>query len=461
MREWSTVQQALARRWRQSKTRQDDELTPNFPQLPVELWRIILRYTIRLRGASRIDLPDHFLTKVPDDSECILRDSGFIEDRINLSHVCQTFRRLVTEISVEYMVITNGRQLEYMAMILKTSEKRLGESAVRLDMQIRGRYKPKYLSTILEYAPNLLVFVNRNGINKENHGRIPKQMMLALIMYGRNIRRIEFHTTAEAPTLYDLIDISRHLTNVNTLYMLCVHAYPTNPAIMDKLPPLVFPNLKTLSLGLIPEPTEPRKEYALTWDPFFSLVSMSECQLPKLERLDTELFPTAMPHFFVFHGHKLRTFKLTTWSASFDSVLADGLNLCINLHDLVLAIANGDRVVFPTAHPSIQRICITSLGDEDVHVPKRVFDIAVMTPLNSLLHQLSESFTSASPLKEVRVNNSGGFAGLIPHACADWLDSWWRRWNVRGVAFVDRIGEEYKDFKLVPDEVKLLNTIRE
>ena len=452
MRGWPNAQQLLTRRWKAPKTRLNDEPNPKFPCLPVELWRVILRYTIRLRGASSVDLPDHFPTEVPDDSECILRDSGFIEDRINLSHVCQTFRKLVTEINVEYMVITSGRQLEYTAQLLKTSARRLGLSALRLDLQIRGKYRPKYLSTLLEHAPNLLVFVNRNGINKYVHGSIPKQMMLALIMHGHNIQRLEFHSTAEAPTLYDLLDISGYLANVRTLYMLCVHAYPTSPTILQKLPLLVFHRLQTLSLGLIPEPPVPRKEYATTWDPLFSLASVSRSQLPSLKRLDTELFPAAMPQFFAFHGHKLRSFKLTTWSASYDNILADGLDLCPNLQDLVLAIANGDHVVFPLSHPSIQRICITSLGDEHVDVPKRVFDVAVLTPLNHLLHQLSESFTSTSPLKEVRINNSAGFAGLIPHACADWLDSWWRRWNVRGVLFVDRIGEEYKDFNLVPGQ---------
>jgi hypothetical protein len=66
-------------------------------------------------------------------------------------------------------------------------------------------------------------------------------------------RRIEWSGPGEAPTYTDLLDISQGVSNLETLRLLCIYSYPT--CNDGRLPLLIFPKLKTLSLGLIPEPS--------------------------------------------------------------------------------------------------------------------------------------------------------------------------------------------------------------
>lgn len=206
------------------------------------------------------------------------------------------------------------------------------------------------------------------------------------------------------------------------------------------LPPLlILPKLKTLSLGVIPETDQHRPQYAITWDPLLQFLCLSpSTQIPSLERFECDIFPQLTMRFFQMHGHKLRLFRTTAWSA--ENVLPEALSLCPNLHSLVIAQGT-ETMTLPQFHPSISKICILPTVDVTVGVPQRVFDYAVMAPLDALLKSLERMV--APHLVELRIRNMGAYVNIIEYST--WLRFWWIRWNIRGVQFRDKSGESYQN----------------
>ncbi|TFK19580.1 hypothetical protein FA15DRAFT_674305 [Coprinopsis marcescibilis] len=417
------------------------------PILPVEIWTTVLRFAVRLHGSLAEDLPDYFSNCSSEEGNPD-PDPGLPKDRAVLIEVCSAFRNIVTEISMEYMLIRSEKDLEHFAnlaiCVRHTSDgQRLGDLARRIDLHILGHYKVQHLSTLLQYTPNLLTFRICNGGNKEVLARLPRQTMAALMMHGRNLRRIDFASPAEAPSLQDLVDISRNLHFLKTLHLLCIHSYPIDRETIVKMPTLRFSSLETLSLGLIPEigPIVP-PTYSMTWDPLVALLSKAPAQqLPNLHRLETDIFPSHAMHFFTAHGHKLHTLRTTTWTAADN--LPTALKYCPNLKDLILSHCGGHlNFTVPTHHPTIQRLCIAPMSQElSREAPDRIFRYVVVDPVDELL-QVLEKFDSPA-WSELRIKNTGTYTGLHNHHV--WLNTWWRRWNIRGVVLCDKDGVSYRD----------------
>lgn len=423
--------------------------------LPTEIWRRILAYTIRLSGSCACDLEDPFAAPYMNE-EYPEVDPGIFEDRKSLSLVCSAWRAMVIEIVAEYIVIYSGKELTAILKQFEASKtsggKGLGDWTRRIDLKILGSYSVQHVVRLLRCTPNLVIYVNKNGLITSPEKRAPPEILHALVKHcGPSLRRIEWSGPGEAPTYTDLLDISQGVSNLETLRLLCIYSYPTRKD--GRLPLLIFPKLKTLSLGLIPEPSNTHvdnptqhQHYPITWDPLFAYLTLNPTQLPSLERLETDIFPIATISFFSMHGEKLRLFRTTTWSA--ESVLPDALALCPKLQSLVLSHSS-DPLAFPPFHPSITRICILPSVEEHVRVPQRVFTFAVLAPLDALL--MSVENMVAPGLVELRIRNVGAFVDLVDHS--GWLRAWWRRWNLRGVHFRDKTG---KSFENIADEDELL-----
>jgi hypothetical protein len=181
-------------------------------------------------------------------------------------------------------------------------------------------------------------------------------------------------------------------------------------------------------------------EYAMTWDRFMNYLSVQSHQLPALERLECDIFPRLTTSFFHMHGHKIRLFRTTSWSAG--GFLAEALSLCSNLESFV--VSPGSEPIgfkFPIFHPTIQKICIIPSVEADIDVPQCVFEYTVMSPLDSMLKSIEKM--GAPRLIELRIRNIGAFGSVLDYSA--WLHFWWRRWNIRGIHFLDKSGVSFHE----------------
>ncbi|KAG5650578.1 hypothetical protein H0H81_011751 [Sphagnurus paluster] len=422
------------------------------PDLPSEVWRKVIGFTVRLAGANSIELDDPFSTPYMNE-EYPEVDPGLFEDRTTMSLVCSSWHAVVTEVSVEYLVIYSGKQLKGLVKKFESNKdnarKRLGEWTLQIDFKILGKYSVAHIVQLLQCTPNLLIYVNKNGPPTPERPT-PIEVIKGLVSHSsHSLRRVEWSGVGEAPRYQDLVKLCTSLPNLTTLRLVAIFSFPYHWEGVP--PPLVMPKLKTLSLTIIPKSTNHRPEYALTWDPFLQYISILPTQLPALERFECDIFPLFTMHFFNMHGSKLRLFRTTAWSA--ENVLPEALSLCPNLHSLV--ICQGSKTMaLPIFHPTVAKICIIPTVEVHVAVPQKVFDYAVMAPLDDLLKSFERMV--APHLVELRVQNMGAYVTIAEHST--WLRFWWIRWNIQGVEFRDKTGASYQ-LVLDPNEA-LINSVR-
>jgi hypothetical protein len=369
-------------------------------------------------------------------------DLDLFRDRRNLSLVCAAWYDVVTEISAEYIVIYTDKQLKMLVKKLETRKpakdsKKLGERTTRVDFKIVENYNILNASRLFRSTPNLMVYTNKNGPGDHPARYTPVGVLKSLIAHcGKTLRRVEWSGPGEPPRFQDLCAFCNQLPNLTTLRLMSIFSYP--PPISGAPPLIRLPSLKTLSLGIIPEPPQHKQEYALTWDPLLRYLSVSSQQLPSLERLDCDLFPQLTTSFFDIHGHKLRMLRTSTCFA--DVFLPDAVAACPNLLDLVI-VHGPELVAFPQYHPTLRRICIYPTIDVDVAVPMKIYEHAVITPLDTVLKAVEDMI--APQLVEVRIRNTGAFRDITSQTL--WLNGWWRRWNLRRIEFVDKDSDSYQD----------------
>ncbi len=408
--------------------------------LPVEVWRKIIGFTVRLTGATTIELDDPFGTPHLHEEHPEI-DFGLFHDRRSLSLVSSSWHDVVTEISAEHIVIYSGEQLKSLVKKFESckdpNKRRLGDRTTRIDFKILGDYNPQAAVQLFRCTPNLMIYTNKNGPSDHPTHCTPIEVLNGLVTHcGHSLRRVEWSGPGETPRFQDFAVFCNSLPNLVTLRLMSIYSYPL---LRDGAPPLIrIPSLKTLSLGIIPEPPFHREQYAITWDPFLQYLSVNSQQLPALERFECDLFPQFTMSFFIAHAHKLRQFRTTTCFA--DIFLPEAVAACSNLLELVL-VHGPEVVAFPQYHPTLRRICILPAIDVEVAVPHKIYEHAVMCPLDAILRTVEQMI--APRLVEVRVRNSGAFVDIVDQTV--WLSYWWRRWNLRSIEFTDKAGRQYRD----------------
>ena len=412
------------------------------PNLPNEIWRRIIAFTIRLAGSTSIELDDPFSPPYQNEEHPEV-DPGLFEDRKALRLVCSFWHSVVREISAEYLIIYSAKELNALVKLFvaqsrhKSNGKRLGEWTTRIDFRILGPYSVQQVIRLLRCTPNLLIYDIKNGQPDIPEKCTPVEVLKALAANCSQLQRLGWSGAGETPRYQDLVQLCNGLPNLVTLRLVSIFSFPVRS---DGVPPLLmFPNLKTLSLAVIPDPPEElRPKYAMTWDPFMSYLSVQPRQLPALERLECDIFPQQTMSFFHMHGHKIRLFRTTAWSA--DGILEEALPLCSNLESFVIS-QGSEAIEFPIFHPTIQRICIIPSVEADLDVPQRVFEYAVKSPLDSVLRSVEQM--GAPRLTELRIRNIGAFGCILDYST--WLRFWWRRWNIRGIHFLDKSGVSFHE----------------
>jgi hypothetical protein len=69
-----------------------------------------------------------------------------------------------------------------------------------------------------------------------------------------------------------------------------------------------------------------------------------------------------------------------------------------------------------------------------------VFTSEVLDPLDALLMAIEGM--DMPRLVQIRIRNVGAFVDLVDHPV--FLGLWWRRWNIRGVRFEDKMGNLFE-----------------
>ncbi|KAJ7634914.1 hypothetical protein FB45DRAFT_477370 [Roridomyces roridus] len=420
------------------------------PTLPPEIWHTILGFVIRHNGRKSIALEDPFLPPYTTESSP-LDDIPTQLDRSSVPLVCHLWRSIAAHIIPEYLRIRSIPQLGAIVRKLE-DDPSLGECVQRIDFQIAEPLTTPVCRTLiprlLRRTPSLMIYVNQNGSDFRPETRTPPEVIKALAeSCGPSLKRLEWSNAGEAPAWCDLADLCQHAPNLRTLRLSWIFSYE-QPLVGEK-PNL--PCLETLSLGLIPDPIDNIVDIPITWSPLLDCLTSNPHALPSLRRFDIEIFP-ADARFFKVHGAKIRTLRTTNWSRP--PKLPATLPLLSNLDTLVLAQST-EYVTFPRSHPTLRRICIAPFMEEHVSVPRRLFNPAVLRPLDSVL--LSIDGTKLPALEEVRLRNIGILTHIVDEPA--WLLRWYRRWSLRNVKFLDMHGRSFGDIK-DPDHDVLLNSVR-
>jgi hypothetical protein len=396
------------------------------PNLPNEIWRRIIAFTIRLAGSVSVELDDSF-TPPYQYEEYPEVEPGLFEDRKALRQVCSSWRSVVTEISAEYLIIYSEKELEALVKLFgpqdrhTTNGKRLGEWTTRIDFRILGPYSVPHVIRLLGFTPNLLIYDIRNGPPLTRGECTPADVLNALAVNCSQLQRLGWSGAGETPRYQDLVQLCNRLPNLVTLRLASI----SFPVSSDSVPPmLILPNLRTLSLAVIP---------ALETDLFMNYLSVQPYQLPALDFLECDNFQSM--HFFQTHGHKIRLFRTTAYGIPNES-----LPLCSNLESFVIS-QGSEQINFPISHPSIKKICIIPSVEADVDVHQGVFEQIVMMRLDSILRSVEQ--IDAPYLIELRIRNIGAF-GILDQPLP-WLQSWQRRWNIRGIHFLDKSGVSFHE----------------
>lgn len=375
------------------------------------------------------------------------------QDRATLPLVCRSWRAMTSQIIPEYLMICSIPQLR--AIVDKFEECRdgsllfQGEWVQRIDFQIPEPLtnSPDLIPRLLRRTPNLVIYVNKMGSDYRPETQTPPAVLEALAKYcGPSLRRIEWSYPGEAPAWYDLANLCYHAPNLCTLRLTWIFSYQKS---FPK--PLELPLLETISLGLIPDPVDSIVQLPRTWDPLLINLAAHPETLPALNRVELDLFPTDLT-FFHAHGAKIRMFRTTNWTVP--PMLPHALPLLPNLESLILTQST-EYVTLPPAHPTLRRICIAPLMENDIEVPPRMFATAVLVPLESVL--LSIDSTKLPRLEEVRLRNRGILVHVLDEPA--WLQKWAKRWQFRGVRFCDLQGRSF-DEVADPDNDSLLNAVR-
>jgi hypothetical protein len=396
-----------------------------------------------------------------------------------MTTVCRAWKEVLTELLCEYLVVYGRWDLSTIVERFEASKqasvasdgnglgvgawvKRIDFRMHRQDMDLPCAETTAKVARLLRCTPNLEIYVNSNGRNTMAPGRTNSLVIEALITYcGNSLRRLDWNFS-ECPVWCDLALLLRGTPNLETLRIITIYGQSI-PLPDDTL--ITLKNLKSISLGM-PNNTPPYLPHS--WDPLLSCLSVSPDQLPCLERFDINPFPSDA--FFAIHGYKLRI--LRTNSSDILPYLPSALDFCPNLHSLVIP-PNLD-ICLPQSHSSIERIGIFPLVEYPVEVPERIYEAHVIAPMEECLMLLEQMFLPK--LKLMKVRNLGSLANVVDHPLL--LQFWWRRWNIRGVRFEDKMGKSFEKvvsgactywiqcahinvFALGTDEDTLLDMIRE
>ncbi len=284
-------------------------------QFPAEIWERVFQH---IEGSAIVQPVDIY----GDPRETAWNDAQRrrqVFDFLALSSTCKLFNQIVPKFLVSWLRVREVSQLVRIRAVVSqpirnrndtehNADRRLGWWTRRLDLALKARSDARVFTDIwtaygglvaqfLSLLPNLIVVVTSVDVGSYDCYLLPREVLHALCSL-KAIQRLEF-VGNEGPCLGDLLDISKELSNLETL---CVGRVPGPPLERPEpeehkdAPSVVIPKLTFLHIP--PQPIYSSLD-------LFVMVSLPS--LTHLSHFHLDFDSTFTVRFFRTNGHLLKS----------------------------------------------------------------------------------------------------------------------------------------------------------
>ena len=335
-----------------------------------------------------------------------------------LSGTCKLFNYVVPKFLVSWLHARDVQQLVRVRAVVSqpirgrnasepNADRRLGWWSRRLDLALKARPDGRVLTDIwtpygdlvgqsLSLLPNLLVVVTSVDVEGHDCYLLPREVLHTLCSL-KAIRRLEF-VGNEGPCLEDLLDMSKELSNLETL---CVGRVPGPRLELPEAeehrgaPSMIIPKLTYLHI--------PRHPI------YSSLRLFATASLPSLTHLShhhLDFDSTSTVWFFRANGHLLKSISTNGIRTSEPPYASARLfTHCPNLLKLIFAPRMHDwRQATAWSHPKLKSLGLRSIlpktMPQDTQLARNIAD-SVTSLLGSIL------ISDLPELRSIRICDSG------------------------------------------------------
>ncbi|KAJ3531477.1 hypothetical protein NMY22_g8136 [Coprinellus aureogranulatus] len=270
-------------------------------------------------------------------------------------YTCKSFYHASLPTIMEHITISSIEQLEGLAGLIRSGpvlseDLLIGQFTIRLDLVLPESYPLHHVINIIDAMPTLEVLLLANGgpsIGRSSRWHdIPNDFLANLVKSSPRLRRIQFLSDYELPTVEQVAFLSTGLVHLQTLQLTRLHPRLQTESFYRL--PFSFPNLTTLSLGPW---INPPKDGVL-----FSFLEclISSDALPSLRRFDILDRTRNLYRFLRSHGNHLQHLTLIS-GASRGEDLYCPLSLCPGLKSLSFVVEGG-RAAFVEEHSCLEEV---------------------------------------------------------------------------------------------------------
>jgi len=340
-------------------------------QFPAEIWEKVFQH---VEGPAILHPVDIY----GDPRETAWNDAQHrrqVFTFLALSSTCKLFNHIVPKFLVSWLRVRDVSQLVRIRAVVSqpirsrnpsehNADRRLGWWSRRLDLALKARSDAHVFAGVwtaygdlvaqfLSLLPNLMVVVTSVDVENYECHLLPREVLHALCSL-KAIRRLEF-VGNESPCLGDLLDISKELSNLETL---CVGRVPGPPLELPEPeedkggPSVVIPKLAYLHIPRLPI--------------YSALHLFAMASLPSLTHLShfhLDFDSANTVRFFRTNGHLLRsisTHGIRTSEPPYAS--ARLFTFCPNLLTLIFAPRMRDwRQATAWSHPKLKNLGLRSV----------------------------------------------------------------------------------------------------
>lgn len=418
-------------------------------QFPTEIWEIVFQHIERSAILRPVDIYDEARETTRTNAQRRRQVFTFLA----LSSTCKLFNHIVPKFLVSWLRVRDVSQLVRVRAVVSrpirshnasehNADRKLGWWSRRLDLALTVRSNARVftdswtpygdlVAQFLSLLPNLIVVVTSVDVKDWDCYRLPPGVLQTLCSL-KAIQRLEF-VGNEGPSLRDLLDISKELSNLETL---CVGRIPgpplehLGPEEHEGAPLVVIPKLTYLHL--------PRQPI------YTSLALFAMASLPSLTHLShyhLDFDAEITVRFFRTIGHLLKsisTHRIHTSEPPYAS--ARVFTFCPNLLTLIFAPHSRDwRQAAAWSHPKLKSLGLRSIFPKTMPISAQLRDptdswsglVAGYDLLLSLL---------GSDLPELRSIRLCDFGIVTDPLVARHSSVWARTFAEREVRLEDRYG---------------------
>lgn len=416
-------------------------------QFPAEIWERVFQHIEGSAIVQPVDIYGDPRETAWNDAQRRCQVFGFLA----LSSTCKLFNQIVPKFLVSWLRVREVSQLVRIRAVVSqpirsrngsehNADRRLGWWTRRLDLALKARSDARVFTDIwtaygdlvaqfLSLLPNLIVVVTSVDVESHDCYLLPREVLHALCSL-KAIQRLEF-VGNEGPCLGDLLDISKELSNLETL---CVGRVPGPPLELpepeeehEDAPSVVIPKLTFLHI--------PRQPI------YSSLRLFVMASLPSLTHLshfhlDFDSAITVL--FFRTNGHLLRSIS-TNGIRTSESPYASArvFTFCPNLLTFIFSPRMRDRrQAAAWSHPKLKSLGLRSILPKTMPIDTQL-TMNIADSVTSLLGSILDG--DLPELRSIRICDIGVVADRL---FASHGSLWARRCAEKKVRLEDRQGKQ-------------------